>query len=106
MTTMINPFIVDAADQAELVAIEVTGITEIASAMPGFVRGSIHRSLDGTRVVNYIQWADGDSWANAHSALTHDERYRAHMARVQRIATANPHAYEVVAVIEGRSPKS
>ena len=103
-TTMINQFTVEPGDQAELVRLEVTGMTGIASTMPGFVRGSIHRSLDGTRLVNYIHWADGDAWKNAHDALGANPEYREHMENVRRIASADPHAYEVVAVIEGAHP--
>ncbi|MFI8794307.1 antibiotic biosynthesis monooxygenase family protein [Streptomyces sp. NPDC055105] len=100
-TTMINLFTVEPGDQDELVRLEVTGMTEIASTMPGFVRGSIHRSLDGTRLVNYIHWADGDAWRNAHEVLQANPEYREHMENVRRIATADPHPYEVIAVIDG-----
>ncbi|QIY67980.1 antibiotic biosynthesis monooxygenase [Streptomyces sp. RLB1-33] len=100
-TTIINRFTVDPDDQDELVRIEVDGMSRIASRMPGFVRGSIHRSLDGTSVVNYVHWADGDAWRRAHELGAQDPEYRKHMEAVRRIATAEPHSYKVVAVVDG-----
>jgi heme-degrading monooxygenase HmoA len=100
-TTMINVFTVEPGDQDELVRLEVVGMTGIASKVPGFVRGSIHRSLDGTRLVNYIHWADSDAWRNAHETLQANPEYVEHMENVRRIATADPHPYEVIAVIDG-----
>lgn len=99
-TTMINLFTVEPGDQAELVRLEVEGMSGIAATMPGFVRGSIHRSLDGTRLVNYLHWADDDAWRNAHEMLSGNAKYQEHMSNVRRIATADPHAYEVVAVVD------
>lgn len=36
------------------------------SKQPGFVSISLHRSLDGKRIVNYVQWADRESLVAAH----------------------------------------
>jgi len=99
-TTMINLFVVDPDDQEELVRLEIEGMSAIAARMPGFVRGSIHRSTDGTRLVNYLHWADDDAWRNAHATLAANVEYQEHMENVRRIATADPHAYEVVAVVD------
>ncbi|MFF2511826.1 antibiotic biosynthesis monooxygenase family protein [Streptomyces sp. NPDC058086] len=100
-TTIIKRFTVDPDDQDEPVRIEVDGMPRIASRMPGFVRGSIHRSLDGTSVVNYVHWADGDAWRRAHELRAQDPECRKHMEAVRHIATAEPHSYEVVAVVDG-----
>ncbi|MFI8793714.1 hypothetical protein [Streptomyces sp. NPDC055105] len=62
---------------------------------------SIHRSLDGTGVVNYVHWADGDYLGTRPRAGAQDPEYRKHMEAVRRIATAEPHSYEVVAVVDG-----
>ncbi len=35
---------------------------------PGFVSISLHRSLDGRRIVNYIQWQSRDLLQSAHKS--------------------------------------
>ncbi|MFE2971578.1 antibiotic biosynthesis monooxygenase family protein [Streptomyces sp. NPDC059340] len=100
-TTITNRFTVKPDDQDELIRIEVDGMSRIASRLPGFVCGSIHRSLDGSSVVNYVHWADGDAWRRAHELGAQDPEYRKHMEAVRRIATAEPRSYEVVAVVDG-----
>jgi quinol monooxygenase YgiN len=53
-----------------------------AQNLPGFVGASIHASLDGTRVLNYVQWRRrGDLQA----MLATDEA-KAHMAEVGALA--------------------
>ncbi|HZO37301.1 MAG TPA: hypothetical protein VFB41_10555 [Solirubrobacteraceae bacterium] len=101
-TTLINVFTVDPSDQDELVRLEIDGISTIASKAPGFVRGAIHRSLDGTRVVNYLHWEPG-AWQRAHEVLGDDPDFVQHMQDVRKVATADPQTYEVIAVIEGEA---
>ena len=46
-------------------------MTERASFMarqPGFISISLHRSLDGRRIVNYIQWQSRDLLHSAHKS--------------------------------------
>ena len=35
---------------------------------PGFVSISLHRSLDGRRIVNYVQWQSRDLLQTAHKS--------------------------------------
>ena len=35
-------------------------VTQCMARQPGFVSISLHRSLDGHRIVNYIQWENRD----------------------------------------------
>jgi len=35
---------------------------------PGFISVSLHRSLDGRRIVNYIQWQSRDLLQSAHKS--------------------------------------
>jgi quinol monooxygenase YgiN len=46
----------------------------VARGLPGFVGASVHVSLDGARVVNYVQWrsrADLDAMLALPEAKTH-----------------------------------
>lgn len=55
--TLVNLYEVAPERQEELVKL-LGEVTESAiRQQPGFVSVSVHASLDGTRVVNYAQWA-------------------------------------------------
>jgi len=55
--TLINLYEVEPEKQADLARL-LSEITETAIRHePGFVSVSVHSSLDGTKVVNYAQWA-------------------------------------------------
>ena len=91
--TMIVVFTVDPADQEAMVQ-KLRGVAADHARHVGFVSCAVHRSLDGTRVAEYIQWrtrADMQAMADTDAG-------RAHIAEASRIADA--HAYEVVSVIE------
>jgi heme-degrading monooxygenase HmoA len=68
------------------------------SKQPGFVSISLHRSLDGRRIVNYIQWKDQESLRSAHKS----SEFRKEWSRFDQVTDAiDPHLYEVVQVIDG-----
>ena len=62
---------------------------------PGFVSISLHRSEDGTHVVNYVQWTDKDKLAAAH----HAPEFRKKWPRFgELIKEAEPCLYQVAHV--------
>lgn len=56
--TMINAFHVAPDRAAELVRLIERAASEVMSDLPGAISNALHRSVDGTRVVNYVQWHD------------------------------------------------
>jgi hypothetical protein len=61
--------------------------------LPGFVSANIHRSLDGTRVVNYAQWRRVEDF----EAMLQTARAQEHMQAATRLAERiEPHMYRVV----------
>lgn len=56
IATFINVYKIEPARQAELAMFLSEGTDRVFRHQPGFVSVSIHRSLDGARVVNYAQW--------------------------------------------------
>ena len=42
---------------------------------PGFISISLHRSVDGKRIVNYVQWADRESLVAAHHTPEFREKW-------------------------------
>jgi heme-degrading monooxygenase HmoA len=67
------------------------------SGQPGFVSISLHRSLDGRRIVNYIQWQSREQLQAAHNAPD----FRKEWNRFDRLTDEiEPHLYEVVQIMD------
>jgi hypothetical protein len=91
VVTHINVFTVDPARQDELVA-SLTETVAAAAKMPGWISASIHKSLDGRKVVNYVQFET----AEAGRAVTAKLAELGFIARNTAIGTVQPGQYEVV----------
>ena len=92
LMTLVNVFTVSLEKQNELVDLLVRATEETMQHLPGFISASIHRSVDGTKVVNYAQWrtrADFD-------AMKENLKARPHMERVAKLATFDPIVCELV----------
>ena len=90
--TLVNTFTVTPDRQQELVDLLNEATEKSMRHRPGFVSASIHQSLDGTRVVNYAQWATEHDFQQ----MLADEEARKHMGRAASLAQADPHLYRVV----------
>jgi heme-degrading monooxygenase HmoA len=65
------------------------------ATQPGFVSVSLHRSDDGSHVVNYVQWEDRKQLAAAH----HSPEFRRKWPRFgELVEEVDPCLYEVVHV--------
>ena len=65
------------------------------ATQPGFVSIALHRSKDGSHVVNYVQWRDADSLAAAH----HSPEFRKKWPQFGKIAEEiDPCLYDIVHV--------
>src|SRR3569833_2453014 len=74
----------------------------LMAQQPGFVSISLHRSLDGRRIVNYIQWESREQLQSAHKSPD----FRREWDRFDRLAgDIDPHLYEVVEVMDGGTPR-
>jgi len=63
---------------------------------PGFISISLHRSLDGRRIVNYIQWESRDLLRAAHQS----PEFRRAWSQFERLTgDIDPHLYEVIEII-------
>jgi heme-degrading monooxygenase HmoA len=92
VVTQINVIDVEPGKEDELVALIKDRIGFMAD-QPGFVSASLHRSVDGGRVVNYVQWRDADSLRAAH----HTPEFRAKWPKFGQLTTdADPVLYELV----------
>lgn len=62
LLTLINVYEVAPDKQAELAQLLAEATEKVMRHQTGFISVSIHRSVDGTRVVNYAQWASKDDF--------------------------------------------
>ncbi|HEV2624755.1 MAG TPA: antibiotic biosynthesis monooxygenase family protein [Xanthobacteraceae bacterium] len=65
------------------------------ATQPGFVSVNLHRSKNGSHVVNYVQWTNADKLAAAH----HSPEFRKKWPRFgELVKEADPCLYDVVHV--------
>jgi quinol monooxygenase YgiN len=92
LMTLVNVFTVSPDKQAELAALLVQATHETMRHLPGFISASIHRSVDGTKVINYAQWRSRDDFA----ALRNNPQAATHMQAAAALAKFDPIVCEVV----------
>src|SRR5262249_24700572 len=82
--------------QAEALSL-MTDRARCMSRQPGFVSISLHRSLDGRRIVNYIQWRSREQLQSAHKSPD----FRKEWNRFDQLTDGiDPHLYEVVQTMD------
>jgi len=62
---------------------------------PGFISISLHRSIDGGRIINYIQWQSRELLRSAHKSPEFREKW-SHFDQLSD--QIDPHLYEVTYV--------
>lgn len=91
IATQINVFTVPEGGQQKLIDY-LAEAARVASEVDGWISASLHRSLDGTRVVNYAQSAD---LAAAGRVIAH-LKARGMIQGNKALGEAHPGLYEVV----------
>jgi quinol monooxygenase YgiN len=94
VVTLINVFTVDPVDQQRLVELWQRATDDVMRHLPGFVSANVHRSLDGTKVVNYAQWESQE----AFTAMLQNPDARPYLTELSEIGTPAPVLCEVVSV--------
>ena len=101
VVTLINVFTVAPEDQQRLIELLAEATEAVMNKMPGFVSASLHKSLVGTKVVNYAQWRSRERF----EAMLGDDEAKVHMRKAEEIAEKiEPHLYEVSFVDEASPP--
>ncbi len=93
--TQINVFTVPDGGQDALIA-HLSEAARFASGTPGWLSASLHKSRDGTRVVNYAQSASMEA-AEAVIARLRDGGF---LDRNRAFGEAHPGLYDVVFTLE------
>lgn len=92
VVTLVNVFTVSPEHQQKLLDMLIEATQTTMRHLPGYVSANFHRSLDGTRVINYAQWRTQEDF----EAMLANPEARAHMAPITELASAEPHLYQVV----------
>ena len=97
VVTQITTVQVDPDKQDEVLQL-MSERARFMARQPGFVSISLHRSEDGSHIVNYIQWSDREKLAAAH----HAPEFRKKWPQFGKLAgEIDPCLYEVV-LVEGQ----
>jgi heme-degrading monooxygenase HmoA len=90
--TLINVFTVDPQNQEKLLETLIDATETTMKRMHGFISASIHKSFDGTKVVNYAQWLSREDF----EAMTKNPDAMPHMKACAALAKSDPILCEVV----------
>ncbi|GAA5235562.1 antibiotic biosynthesis monooxygenase [Verticiella sediminum] len=93
--TLINVYEVEPDWQAELAKALSESTENTIRHQPGFVSVCIHSSLDGTKVVNYAQWASKEHFEGFMKKPETQEQLKQFAALATSVA---PSLYQVSAV--------
>ena len=66
-------FKVESINQPALVEAATRNSQEVMEKKPGFISSSLHKSIDGTSMVNYSQWESRKSYDDAINFLSNEE---------------------------------
>jgi heme-degrading monooxygenase HmoA len=94
LVTLINVFETKPEQQQELID-QWLGFIEQVKEAPGLIGAALHRSKDGTRVINYAQWrseTDFDHFTKKYLRPMDERRPLA--------SRVDPHLYEVIYLYE------
>jgi heme-degrading monooxygenase HmoA len=94
--TQITVFAPDPGKQDEVLSL-IRERARFMARQPGFLSISLHRSLDGTRIVNYVQWQSREQLQAAH----HSPEFREEWSTLDRLTgEIAPQLYEIVEVLD------
>lgn len=92
IVTLINVFSVTPDNADKLVTALASWTEDYFRSRPGFISANLHRSLDGTKVVNYAQWRSVQDF----QAMLSDPKVQEHFAEANALAERiEPTLYEV-----------
>ncbi|MDQ2974447.1 MAG: antibiotic biosynthesis monooxygenase [Acidobacteriota bacterium] len=91
VVTPINVFTVRPENQQQLVDLLIEATKKTMRHLPGFVSANIHKSFDGTKVVNYAQWRSVEDFL----AIKQNPEARPHMQAAAALGDFDPILCEV-----------
>ena len=90
-TTVMIIFTVQPEQQQELID-TIKEFLETVQTLPGFVSASLHKSIDGVKVVNYAQWSSMDDF----ESFINNQEVKAKASKLFEFDPPDTHVYEIV----------
>ena len=91
LTTVIIIFTVKPEQQQELIN-TIKEFLETVKTLPGFVSASLHKSIDGVKIVNYAQWSSRDDF----ESFINNQEVKAKASKLFEFDSPDSHVYEIV----------
>jgi hypothetical protein len=90
VVTLISVFACEPKNQQALIDAWIRATEETLGRLPGIVSATLHKTTDGTRVVNYAQWRTSEDWQELIQVGA-----ASYFTEMGKLATADPHLYEI-----------
>ncbi|GHO76556.1 hypothetical protein KSD_43270 [Ktedonobacter sp. SOSP1-85] len=100
VVTTINTFTVEPQQQQRALELLIEIARQLRATVPGFLSANFHKSIDGTRVVNYAQYHSQEAVEEVTIKILRDTE-NPQLAELRKIATPDMRTYEVCAILEG-----
>jgi quinol monooxygenase YgiN len=91
LLTLINVFTVEPVNQQKLVNLLTLATESTVRKVAGFISSSLHRSIDGTKVIMYAQWKSIEDYQKMRNNSTASP----YLEEALKIAKFEPGMYEV-----------
>ena len=101
LVTLINVFSCEPQNQQRLIDLWIRATEDRLGKLPGIISAALHRSKDGTRVVNYAQWKNADNWQNL-TRIGNESWFR----EMGNYAEPDAHLYEVCYLLDRTDEQS
>lgn len=101
LVTLINVFSCEPQNQQRLIDSWSRATEERLGKLPGIVSAALHRSKDGTRVVNYAQWQSAENWQSL-TRIGSESWFR----EMGKYAKPDVHLYEVCYLLDKTEEQS
>ncbi|MBO0778172.1 MAG: antibiotic biosynthesis monooxygenase [Ktedonobacteraceae bacterium] len=99
VVTTINTFTVAPENQQRALELLVEIARRLRKEVPGFVSAHFHKSVDGTRVVNYAQYASQEAVQTAITKVLSWAEVPV-VAELRQMATPDNRVYELCTILE------
>ena len=91
LTSVMIIFTVKPEQQQELID-TIKEFLKTVQTLPGFVSASLHKSIDGVKVVNYAQWSSMDDF----ESFINNQEVKAKASKLFEFDPPDTHVYEIV----------
>ena len=97
IVTAINVISVEPKNQARVVELLSQASDVLGKTQAGFISANVHRGLDGTKVLNYVQWRSKD----AFQSVFNNKEFMRLYSQIKELGHPEPITYEIVHAVRG-----